>query len=158
MHALIKTLTCSLLLSTFLISQAESIELTLSDKDIESAIAYGTGGRDLTHPELLKAWRVDLGYGVGAATIITPFGSLVVLAKEKANRFLEPTEREIKETLDKDRGKLAFGCSICGKDALYADKNKAGLMYKGNKNPRGELYFPPRAYSSRALREHGKAS
>ena len=150
MHALIKTLTCSLLLSTFLISQAESIELTLSDKDIESAIAYGTGGRDLTHPELLKAWRVDLGYGVGAATIITPFGSLVVLAKEKANRFLEPTEREIKEALDKDRGKLAFGCSLYGKDAWFADKYKAVLLYKDKKIAPSKVEVPPSANYTRS--------
>src|SRR3989338_1256668 len=150
MRTLIKTLTCFLLLSTFSISQAESIELTLSDKDIESAIEYGTGGRDLTHPELLKAWRVDLGYGIGAATIITPFGSLVVLAKEKANRFLEPTEREIKEALDKDRGKLAFGCSLYGKDAWFADKYKAVLMYKDKKIAPSKVEVPPSANYTRS--------
>lgn len=150
MHALIKTLTCSLLLSTFLISQTEAIELTLSDKDIENAIAYGTGGRDLTHPELLKVWRVDLGYGIGAATIVTPFGSLVVLAKEKANRFLEPTEREIKETLDKDRGKLAFGCSLYGEDAWFADKYKAVLMYKDKKITPSKVEIPPSANYTRS--------
>ena len=150
MHALIKTLICSLLLSTFSISQTEAIELTLSNKDIKKAIAYGTGGRDLTHPELLKAWRVDLGYGIGAATIITPFGSLVVLAKEKANRFLEPTEREIKETLDKDRGKLAFGCSLYGNDAWFADKYKAVLMYKDKKIMPSKVEIPPSANYTRS--------
>lgn len=150
MRALIKTLACSLLLSAFSISQTEAIELTLSDKDIEKAIEYGTGGRDLTHPELLKAWRVDLGYGIGAATIITPFGSLVVLGKEKANRFLEPTEREIKETLDKDRGKLAFGCSLYGEDARFADKYKAVLIYKDKKIEPSKVEIPPSANYTRS--------
>lgn len=150
MRAFIKALTCFLLLSTFLASKAESIQLTLSDKDIREAIEYGTVGRDLTHPELLKAWRVNLGYGVGAATIITPFGSLVVMAKEKANRFLEPTEREISETLDKDKGKLAFGCSLYGDEAWFADKYKAVLMYKDKKIEPSEVEVPPSADYTRS--------
>lgn len=143
MRVFTEILFCYILLSTFLAPQAESIQLNLSEKDIREAIEYGTQGRDLPHPELLRDWRVDLGYGVGSATLITPFGSLVVLAKETARHFHEPTEYEIKETLDKKKGKLVFGCSLYGDSIWFANDYKATLIYKDKKLKPTRTDIPP---------------
>ncbi|MFQ5956418.1 MAG: hypothetical protein ACE5KK_01440 [Candidatus Brocadiales bacterium] len=150
MCTFVKIFTCCLLLSTFLTTQAESIQLYLSEKDIGDAVEYGTSRRDLTHPELLKDWRVDLGYGVGSATIITPFGSIAVLAKEMARRFREPTDREIREALDKEKGELRFGCSLYGDNAWFADDYKATLMYKDKKLEPSETEIPSSAKYTRS--------
>ncbi len=133
MHTFIKMLASCFLLSGFLTYQAEAIQLNLTGKDIEEAFEYGTKGRDLSHAELLSAWRVNLGEGVGSASIVTPFGRIVVLGKEMADRLRDPNEREIKEALDENKGKLVFGCTLYGDDTLFADQYKAVLMYKDKK-------------------------
>lgn len=143
MRASVKIVACYLLLSALLISAAESIQLNLSEKDIREAIEYGTQGRELSHPELLRDWRVNLGYGVGSATVITPFGSIVVLAKETARHFHEPTEYEIKKTLDEKKDKLVFGCSLYGDTIWFANEYKATLMYKDKKLEPTKTEVPP---------------
>ncbi|MFQ5862669.1 MAG: hypothetical protein ACE5IC_06050 [Candidatus Brocadiales bacterium] len=150
MFRFVKILTCYLILSTFLTPQAESIQLRLTEKDIGDALEYGTARRDLTHPELLRDWRVDLGYGVGSATIITPFGSIAVLAKEMARRFRDPTDREIREEIDKKKGKLVFGCSVYGDSQWFADDYKAFLMYKDKKLEPSETEIPTSAKYTRS--------
>lgn len=150
MCTFVKILTCYLFLSTCLISQAESIQLYLTDKDIREAIEYGTTRRDLTHPELLRNWRIDLGYGVGSATIVTPFGSIVVLAKDMARRFREPSDYEIRKTLDEQKGKLVFGCSLYGESAWFADNYEVALMYKDKKLDPIEKEIPTTADYTRS--------
>ncbi len=150
MRTLIMALTCCLALSTLFTSPAESVQLNFSQKDIYEAIEYGNAGRDLSHPELLSAWRVDLGYGVGSATLITPFANLVVLAKEKARRFREPTESEIKKTLDENKGKLVFGCSLYGDTAWFAEKYRVYLLYKDKKLEPSEKEVPTSADYTRS--------
>ncbi|MEE9558430.1 MAG: hypothetical protein V3V94_02990, partial [Candidatus Brocadiales bacterium] len=142
MRTAITALTFCLALTILFTFQAESIQLNLSQKDIVAAIEYGHAGRDLSHPELLRNWRIDHGYGVGSATLVTPFASIVVLAKEKAKRFMEPTENEIKKTLEDNRNQLVFGCALYGDTAWFADKYRAYLIYKDKKYEPSEKEVP----------------
>ena len=129
----------------FLSSQAEGIQLKLGDKDIKEALHYGSSKKDLSHPELLKAWRIDLGYGVGSATLITPYAGLIILAKESALKFREPTEYEIQKELEEKVGQLSFGCGLYGEEIDFTSHCKAILEYKDEK--RGPTYtsLPPSA-------------
>jgi hypothetical protein len=121
------------LLWGLLCSQAEGMQLKLSDKDVKAAVRYGTTKKDLSHPELLKDWRIDLGYGVGSATLVTPYAGLIILAKESALKFREPTEYEIQKELEEKEGNLSFGCGLYGEDIDFAPWYKAVLEYKGSK-------------------------
>ncbi len=150
MRTAITALTFCLALTILFTSQAESIQLNLSQKDITEAIEYGHAGRDLSHPELLRNWRIDLGYGVGSATLVTPFASIVVLAKEKAKRFLEPTESEIKKTLEDNKNQLVFGCALYGDTAWFADKYRVYLIYKDKKYEPSEKEVPTDASYTRS--------
>ncbi|MCB7128725.1 MAG: hypothetical protein NOU37_01545 [Candidatus Brocadiales bacterium] len=151
MHRFIKILTCYLLLSVLSAAPAQSIQLELSEKDIKDALEYGNSRRELSHPEVLEVWRVNLGYGVGSATVITPFGNLAILSKEMSRRSREPSEGEIKKTLSENRGKLVFGCSIYGDDAEFADEYKAVLMYKDKKLEPSEKEVPASAEYTRSF-------
>lgn len=150
MRTAITALTFCLALTILFTSQAESIQLNLSQKNISEAIEYGHAGRDLSHPELLRNWRIDHGYGVGSATLVTPFASIVVLAKEKAKRFLEPTESEIKKTLKDNKNQLVFGCALYGDTAWFADKYRAYLIYKDKKYEPSEKEVPTDASYTRS--------
>lgn len=121
------------LLSVFLTIQAEGIQLELKEKDLRDAIEYGRARRELSHPELMKDWRIDLGYGVGSATIITPFAGIVILAKEAALKLMEPSEYEIRKSMEEKKDQLSFGCAIYGETIDFAGKYKAVLEYKGQK-------------------------
>src|SRR3989338_418858 len=107
-----------ILFGVLLSPQAEGVQLKLGDKDIKEAIYYGSHRKELSHPELLKAWRIDLGYGVGSATLITPYASLIILAKESALTSREPTEHEIQKELEEKSGQISFGCGF-----YWAEKN-----------------------------------
>ncbi len=150
MRTAITALTFCLALSVLFTSQAESIQLNLSQKDIEEAIEYGNAGRDLSHPELLSNWRINLGYGVGSATLVTPFASIVVLAKEKAKRFMEPTESAIKKTLKDNKGYLTFGCALYGETAVFTKEYDAYLIYKDKKYEPREKDVPTDAKYTRS--------
>ncbi|MFN3466141.1 MAG: hypothetical protein ACK4WF_00365 [Candidatus Brocadiales bacterium] len=113
--------------------RAEGIQLKLGDKDIKEALHFGSIKKDLSHPELLKAWRIDLGYGEGSATLVTPYAGLVILAKESALKFREPTEREVQKELEEKAGKLSFGCGLYGEEIDFAPSCKAILEYKDEK-------------------------
>lgn len=121
------------LLSLFLTIQAECIQLELKEKDLREAIEYGRARRELSHPELMKDWRLDLGYGVGSATIITPFAGIAILAKEAALKLMEPSEYDIKKSLEEKKDQLSFGCALYGETLDFADKYSAVLEYKGQK-------------------------
>lgn len=114
-------------------SQAYGIQLKLDEHSIKEAVQYGFDNKDLTHPELLKAWRIDLGYGVGSATLVTPYGGLIILGKESALKFRKPTETEIEKELEEKVGKLSFGCGLYGEEIDFAPGCKALLEYKGEK-------------------------
>ena len=150
MRTAITVLTFCLALTILFTSQAESVQMNLSQEDITEAIEYGHAGRELSHPELLRNWRIDLGYGVGSATLVTPFASIVVLAKEKAKRFLEPTESEIKKTLEDNKNQLVFGCALYGDTAWFADKYRAYLIYKDKKYEPSEKEVPTDASYTRS--------
>ncbi len=114
-------------------SQAEGVQFRLDPKDVKEAIRYGTYNKDVSHPELVKAWRIDLGYGVGSATVITPYASLIILGKESALKHREPTDTEIHKELEEKSKHLDFGCGLYGEDIDFATKCKAVLEIKGEK-------------------------
>lgn len=135
----------AILFYALLSPRAEGIQLMLGDKDIKEALYYGSTKKDLSHPELLKAWRIDLGYGEGSATLITPYAGLIILAKESALKFRAPTEYEVQKELEEKAGKLSFGCGLYGEEIDFAPSCKAILEYKDEK--RGTVYtsLPPAA-------------
>lgn len=110
--------------------KVEGIQLKLSADDIKEAIRYGSSNKDLPHPELLQAWRIDLGYGVGSATLVTPYAGLIILAKESALKFREPTEYEIQKELEEKKGRLTFGCGLYGEEIDFATQYSAILEHK----------------------------
>ncbi|MEE9200961.1 MAG: hypothetical protein V3V45_05910 [Candidatus Brocadiales bacterium] len=148
-----KILICHFLLLLFLTPQAEAIQLELDEQDVKEALEYGRDRRDLPHPEVLKKWRVDLGYGVGSASVVTPFGRLAILSKEMAGRFREPTEGEIKEALGELKGRLVFGCSLYGDDLSFADEYDVTLLYKDKKLKPSEKETPGSAKFTRSYPE-----
>lgn len=102
----------------------------LTEKDIKEAVNYGIENKDLSYSELLKDWRKDLGYGVGSATLITPYASLAILGRESALSFREPTGHEIAHKLKELEGKLSFDCTLYGEEIDSYLKCKAELWYK----------------------------
>ena len=134
-----------ILFGVLLSPQAEGVQLKLGDKDIKEAIYYGSHRKELSHPELLKAWRIDLGYGVGSATLITPYASLIILAKESALTSREPTEQEIRKELEEKSGQISFGCGLYGEEIDFASNCKAVLEYKGEKRGPTHTSLPPSA-------------
>ncbi len=140
-----KKLLCIVLFCALFSPQAEGIQLKLGDKDIKEAIYYGSYNKQLSHPELLKAWRMDLGYGLGSATLITPYASLIILAKESALKFREPTELEIQKELEEKAGQLSFGCGLYGEEIDFAPHCKAILEYKDEKREPTHTSLPASA-------------
>lgn len=142
---MIKIPACVILLLFLSTSQVQSIQLEPREKDIKEAIEYGKLRKDLPHPELLKDWRVDLGYGVGAATIVTPFGQIVIMSKEAAAGFRELTDYEIKKAIEDKKGKLSFGCTLYGERIDFPKDCKAVLEYKGKVFEPSDKSFPASA-------------
>lgn len=130
-HSMKRGLFYGILFYALLNTQVEGIQLALKPNDIKEAISYGSSRKDLSHPELLKDWRIDLGYGVGSATLITPYAGLIILAKESALNFREPTESEIRKELEEKEGQLSFGCGLYGEDVDFASRCKVKLEYQG---------------------------
>lgn len=126
-------LLCAIFFYTLLSTQAEGIQLMLTSRDIKEAVQYGIENEDLSNSELLKAWRIDLGYGVGSATLVTPYASLIILAREAALNFRKPTEHEIEHALKDREGELFFGCSLYGDEIDFVARCKAYLWYKGGR-------------------------
>lgn len=139
-----------ILFCALLSPQADGVQLKLGDKDIKEAIYYGSHRKELSHPELLKAWRIDLGYGVGSATLITPYASLIILAKESALTSREPTEREIQKELEEKSGQISFGCGLYGEEIDFASNCKAVLEYKDEKRGPAHTSLPPSAHYTKS--------
>ncbi len=103
----------------------------LTERDIEEAVEYGLRNKQLSHSALLRDWRIDYGYGIGSATLVTPYASLIILAKESALMFREPTGHEIVHMLKDMENSLLFRCSLYGEDIDFAPKCKVMLEHHG---------------------------
>ncbi len=82
--------------------EGERIEYSLvklSEKQIREAIAYGKANRNTPLTEFEKEWMVDLGYGVGVASLCSPFHRLAYRARVLAAQYRELTPAEIDEIL-----------------------------------------------------------
>ncbi|MFN3466502.1 MAG: hypothetical protein ACK4WF_02240 [Candidatus Brocadiales bacterium] len=110
---------------------AWAVWTTLNDEQISLAIAYGKTNKEADYLTFFKDWRVDLGYGKGAARIITPFSKVAFEAKNQPFETIKITPEDINRLLEELRDRLAFGVSLYGDELDFAKDCHAVLKHKG---------------------------
>ncbi|HHT9119018.1 MAG TPA: hypothetical protein ACFYD3_00545 [Candidatus Hypogeohydataceae bacterium YC41] len=119
------SLTIFLLMLFPLPSAAVWVDLT--EEQINLAIAYGQTNKEADYLTFFKEWRVDLGYGKGAARVVTPFSKIAFEAKNIPFESVKITKDDINRALEELKDRLAFGVSLYGDDLYFAKDCRAVL-------------------------------
>ncbi len=109
---------------------SEAVLIELTEADVKEAIKYGRDNKDAGYLEFFKDWRVDWGYGTGAARIITAFSKIAFEAKNSPSDDVGPGPEDIEEILKELKGRLAFGVSIYGETRDFAQDASAVLIFE----------------------------
>lgn len=109
---------------------AEAVWTKLTEEQTNLAIAYGKTNKEADYLTFFKEWRVDLGYGKGAARVITPFSKVAFEAKNSPSEYIKITPDDINKLLEELRDRLAFGVSLYGDELDFAKDCHAVLKYK----------------------------
>ncbi|HHT9157530.1 MAG TPA: hypothetical protein ACFYEA_08030 [Candidatus Tripitaka californicus] len=110
---------------------AEAVWTKLTEEQTNLAIAYGKTNKEADYLTFFKEWRVDLGYGKGAARVITPFSKVAFEAKNSPFESIKMTPDDINKLLEELKDRLAFGVSLYGDELDFAKDCRAVLKHKG---------------------------
>lgn len=110
---------------------AGAVWTKLTEEQTNLAIAYGKTNKEADYLTFFKEWRVDLGYGKGAARVITPFSKVAFEAKNLPSEYIKMTPDDINKLLEELKDRLAFGVSLYGDELDFAKDCHAVLKHKG---------------------------
>jgi len=110
---------------------AGAVWTKLTEEQTNLAIAYGKTNKEADYLTFFKEWRVDLGYGKGAARVITPFSKVAFEAKNSPFEHVKLTPDDINKLLEELKDRLAFGVSLYGDELDFAKDCHAVLKHKG---------------------------
>ncbi len=110
---------------------AEAVWTNLTEEQIKLAIAYGQTNREADYVTFFKEWRVELGYGKGAARVITPFSKVAFEAKNLPFESVKLTSDDINKLTEELKDRLAFGVAVYGDEVDFAKDCHAVLKHKG---------------------------
>lgn len=122
-------LTAVMFLSMLFPLPAGAVWVNLTKEQIDMAIAYGRTNKDADYLTFFKEWRVDLGYGKGAARVITPFSKVAFEAKNSPFESIKITPDDIKTLLEELQDRLAFGVALYGDELDFAKNCHAVLKH-----------------------------
>ncbi|MDD3726424.1 MAG: hypothetical protein PHI44_04445 [Candidatus Ratteibacteria bacterium] len=111
--------------------KGSDIVLPISEQKIEEAIEYGIKNVELSTPEFVSDWTVDLGYGEGkgSATLITPFLKTALLSRQAKLIGQEINRALIKKALKEDADCLTFEVLLFGGYPQFGRSVKFVLQY-----------------------------
>ena len=110
---------------------AGAVWTRLTEEQTNLAIAYGKTNKEADYLTFFKEWRVDLGYGKGAARSFTPFSKVAFEAKNSPFEHVKLTPDDINKLLEELKDRLAFGVSLYGDELDFAKDCHAVLKHKG---------------------------
>lgn len=126
-------------------SRKHTAEKFVDEKMLKEAIEYGKSKAGTTIYEFTQPWSVYLGYevGKGRATYLSPFLQAAQLAKNAAEKNLEPDINIIRKVVMSKMDTLNFLVTTYGDEPDASRRLKAYLLYDNKKIEPVYSHFPP---------------
>ncbi len=122
-------------------------EITIPDDLLYHAIEYGKSKAGMSDYEFMEPWSVYLGYAKGKGSVVyyTPFLHAARLAKNAAEKHLEPNMDIIRKAVSSKAKTLNFFVSVYGSDPLASRRIVTHLEYNNIRIDPVYSHFPPYA-------------
>ncbi|MCM8825155.1 MAG: hypothetical protein NC937_03255 [Candidatus Omnitrophica bacterium] len=151
--AITTPLILTILLSIFYGCRREiprSVE-AVDEKMLQEAIDYGKSKAGITYYEFTEPWSVYLGYevGKGRAVYLSPFLQAAQLAKNAAEKGIQPDINVIKKVVAAKMDTLCFLITTYADEPDAPRRTRVSLIYNNMRIEPVYSHFPPYAEFSR---------